>query len=80
MPRDPQITPSADDGDIGVSAAFYEAAIKLLKTVVSYERACTELRRADNAYTQPRMQRAGNRHFIAQARMFSAAKDLNSVG
>ena len=55
---------------------IYTAAIALHKAVLSYERACVELRRANHAGTQPRMQKAGNRHYFAELRMFNAAKDF----
>lgn len=53
------------------------ATIKLLKAVFSYKRACDELRRADAAGMQPRMQKAGNRLLFARMRMFTAAEECN---
>jgi hypothetical protein len=59
-----------------LTPAIYAAAVKLFQAVQSYERAETEVRRADNACTQPRMQKAGNRLFMARIRMSSAARDF----
>lgn len=56
-----------------------EKTLRLLKAVFSYERAVTELRRANDVGTQPRMQKAGNRIFMARGRMFLAARELNSA-
>jgi|JI7StandDraft_1071085.scaffolds.fasta_scaffold230818_2 hypothetical protein len=49
---------------------------KLVKAVLSFARAHTELLRADVAGTQPRMQKAGDRHYFARLRMIGIAKDI----
>jgi hypothetical protein len=51
----------------------------LVERVASYERAWIEMRRAENAGTQPRMQKAGNRLAVARYRMFEAARKLRSL-
>ena len=56
------------------TAGIAAAALALYKAVRSFEAADTELRRADWAGTQPRMQRAGNRHATAKSKMFTAAR------
>jgi len=56
--------------------SIYTAAVALHQAVLRYGRSCVELRRATNAGTQPRMQKAGNRHYFAELRMFNAAKDF----
>lgn len=55
-------------------------AAALVKAVLSFDRAATELRRATAAGTQPRQQNAGNRLFVAQARMVRLAKEMASAG
>ena len=60
--------------------AIYQAAIALHAAVMKYKRACTELRRADAAGTQPRMQKAGNRHYFAELDLFRAADAFANAG
>jgi hypothetical protein len=52
---------------------IYRAGIVLHTAVKSYKRACTELGRAQATAEQPRLQKAGNRVFLARHRMFQAA-------
>ncbi len=49
---------------------------KLVKAVLAFDRAHRELLRADVAGTQPRMQKAGDRHYFARLRMIGIAKDI----
>ncbi len=49
---------------------------KLVKAVLSFQRARVELRRATDAGTQPRQQKAGDRLFFAELRMLGIAKDI----
>lgn len=56
-----------------------EKANALAHLVKSYQLADTELRRANDAGTQPRMQRAGNRIFMTRSRMFKAAQAIRDM-
>ena len=49
----------------------------LRAAIRSFERADTEMRRAENAGEQPRLQRAGNRWATARYRLFQAAKETS---
>ena len=54
--------------------------IERLRTAIrSFERADTEMRRAEATMEQPRLQRAGDRWAMARYRLFLAAKQ-SSVG
>lgn len=57
----------------------HEARIALLKAIFRWERARTEFRRATDAGTQPRMQRAGNRLYFAELNLRAVAKKANEV-
>lgn len=46
---------------------------ELVKAIFAVERAAVELRRADAAGTQPRMQKAGNRYYFAHNRLYLLA-------
>ena len=48
----------------------------LVKAVLSFDRAQVELRRATDAGTQPRQQKAGDRLYFARLRMVNLAKDI----
>lgn len=48
----------------------------LIKAVLSFDRAQVELRRATDAGTQPRQQKAGDRLYFARLRMVNLAKDI----
>jgi hypothetical protein len=57
-----------------------EAALALYRAVRSFLAADHELHLADQAATQPRMQKAGNRLFMAKARLRAAAETYASAG
>jgi len=48
----------------------------LVEAVLRFERAATELRRAKATGEQPRLQRAGSRHFTAEHKLFALAREI----
>jgi predicted trehalose synthase len=60
-----------------------ESVKDLAALVRSYERACIEMQRAENdetAWRAERLQKAGNRIWLARYRMFEAVKSLRAGG
>ncbi len=53
---------------------------RLRRAVWRFERADTELRRADNAGEQPRLQKAGNRYAMARIHLFNTARGAMREG
>ena len=53
-----------------------QQAADLVGAVLRFERAATEFRRAKATGAQPRLQRAGNRHYTTKCKLFALAREM----